>query len=114
MSASSVFASAHVDDLFTALRRLRTDEECRAFFSDLCSTGEVLGLADRFFIARCAKQGMPYRVISAKTGASSATIARVVHALKYGTGTLSDICADCATHSNLTKMSRLIRSPFGL
>lgn len=43
-------------------------------------------MTERWQIARLAWMGFPYRVITAKTGASSTTIARVVHWLTYGKG----------------------------
>jgi TrpR-related protein YerC/YecD len=85
------FASATVQDFFRAVTRLKSPEECREFFADLCTTSEVLSFADRLAIAGLAQRGLPYRTISSITGASSATIARIVHSLKYGTGTLARV-----------------------
>jgi len=72
------------DDLFGAVLRLRTVEECYRFFEDLCTIGEVKALAQRFAVARMLDQGLTYDEIAARTGASSATISRVRRFLTYG------------------------------
>jgi TrpR-related protein YerC/YecD len=75
---------ALADDLFQAVLRLRTPEECYRFFEDLCTIGEVKALAQRFAVARMLDQGQTYAEIAARTGASSATISRVRRFLTYG------------------------------
>lgn len=72
------------DDLFRAVLRLRTVEECYRFFEDLCTIGEVKALTQRFAVARMLDQGLTYEQIAARTGASSATISRVRRFLTYG------------------------------
>jgi TrpR-related protein YerC/YecD len=72
------------DQLFRAVLRLRTVEECYRFFEDLCTIGEVKALAQRFAVARMLDQGLTYEAIAARTGASSATISRVRRFLTYG------------------------------
>ena len=75
---------ALADNLFQAVLRLRTPEECYRFFEDLCTIGEVKALAQRFAVARMLDQGQTYVEIAARTGASSATISRVRRCLTYG------------------------------
>ena len=36
--------------LFTAVAALRTSEECRAFFRDLCTPAELQAMADRWAV----------------------------------------------------------------
>ena len=77
-------ADADLQDLFEAVLGLSTKADCEKFFSDLCTPGELLALADRWKVARLLDQGMPYREIYEKTGVSTATITRVARALFLG------------------------------
>jgi len=43
-------------------------------------------MAQRFEVARLVGEGLSYQEISRLTGASTATVTRVAHALKYGEG----------------------------
>ncbi len=70
--------------LFEAVLALRDQEECRAFFQDLCTVAELKALAQRMEVARLLDQGFIYNDILQRTGASSATISRVNRALQYG------------------------------
>ena len=73
-----------VDQLFEAILKLETVEECYRFFDDLCTVGEVQSLAQRLEVARMLKSGQTYSHIEAETGASTATISRVKRCLNYG------------------------------
>ncbi|MBR2987624.1 MAG: TrpR YerC/YecD [Clostridia bacterium] len=75
-----------VDSLVKALLSLQSEEECRAFLSDLCTIRELSDLSQRFEVAKLLKEGKNYQDISKQTGASTATISRVNRALVYGTG----------------------------
>ena len=70
--------------LFDAVLALRDREECRAFFQDLCTVAELKALAQRMEVAQLLDQGLIYNDILQRTGASSATISRVILALQYG------------------------------
>lgn len=70
--------------LFKAILALRDQEECRAFFQDLCTVAELKALAQRMEVAQLLDQGFIYNDILQRTGASSATISRVNRALQYG------------------------------
>ena len=73
-----------VDQLFEAMLKLETMEECYLFFDDLCTVGEVQSLAQRLEVARMLKGGLTYSHIEGETGASTATISRVKRCLNYG------------------------------
>ncbi len=73
-----------VDQLFEAILKLRTVEECYRFFDDLCTVGEVQSLAQRLEVARMLQRGLTYHHIEQETGASTATISRVKRCLNYG------------------------------
>ena len=73
-----------MDDLFRAILALETMEECRAFFDDLCTVGELQAFSQRLQVAKLLREGRVYSDIAAETGASSATISRVNRSLAYG------------------------------
>ena len=72
------------DVLFKAVLSLKTPEECRAFFQDLCTVAELRAMAQRLEVAQLLDGGLIYNDILQRTGASSATISRVNRALQYG------------------------------
>lgn len=72
------------DLLYEAILSLKTKEECRAFFQDLCTFTELKAMAQRIEVARLLKQGLIYNDILERTGTSSATISRINRALQYG------------------------------
>ena len=72
--------------LYQAILTLRTVEECRDFFKDLCTPAELQALADRWTVVGLLQQGRPYREISKQTGVSVTTIGRVARYLEAGNG----------------------------
>lgn len=75
-----------IDDLFTAITRLESLEECRKFLRDLLTETEIREFAERWKVARMLSQGVPYTTIEDETGLSSRTIARVHKWVKQGKG----------------------------
>ena len=65
--------------LFQAILTLRSVEESRDFFRDLCTPAELQALADRWMVVGLLQGGMPYREISKQTGVSVTTIGRVAN-----------------------------------
>lgn len=72
------------DEMYQAILSLKTVEECRRFFDDLCTLTELQAMEQRFQVAVLLHQGLIYNDILEKTGASSATISRVNRSLQYG------------------------------
>ena len=72
--------------LYQAILTLRSVEECRDFFKDLCTPAELQALADRWTVVGLLQQGRPYREISKQTGVSVTTIGRVARYLEAGNG----------------------------
>ncbi|HXW09348.1 MAG TPA: YerC/YecD family TrpR-related protein [Steroidobacteraceae bacterium] len=72
--------------LYQAILTLRSVEECRDFFKDLCTPAELQALADRWTVVGLLQQGRPYREISKQTGVSVTTIGRVARYLEAGHG----------------------------
>ena len=72
--------------LYRAILALETEEECYAFFQDLCTIAELRSMEQRYEVANLLSEGMGYSDILERTGASSATISRVNRSLLNGTG----------------------------
>ncbi len=72
--------------LFAAVITLRSVDECRNFFKDLCTPAELQALVDRWQVVECLEQGLPYRKIHDLTGVSVTTIGRVARFLADGFG----------------------------
>ncbi len=83
-------------ELYRAILRLKTLEECYDFFTDLCTAGELKAMEQRFEVAKLLNEGLIYNDILEKTGASSATISRVNRSLNYGTDAYRTIFARMA------------------
>ena len=74
------------DRLYKAILTLETEEDCSAFFQDLCTSPELRSMEQRYEVATLLSQGLIYNDILERTGASSATISRVNRSLIYGAG----------------------------
>lgn len=74
----------HSSLLYEAILSLKDLDECRKFFSDLCTVAELRAMEQRFEVAMLLSEGMIYNDILERTGASSATISRVNRSLQYG------------------------------
>lgn len=72
------------DTLYRAVLALKDMDECRRFFTDLCTVAELRAMAQRLEVAQLLSEGRIYNDILERTGASSATISRVNRALQYG------------------------------
>lgn len=75
-----------INELYKTILKLRSTNECKNFFRDLCTISEINAMAERLQAAKMVNEGMSYREISKKTGASTATITRVAHWLHHGEG----------------------------
>jgi TrpR-related protein YerC/YecD len=73
-----------VKELFEVIVHLEDPEECARFFRDLCTLTELKAMAERWQVVQLVSEDIPYREISERTGASTATITRIAHWLKYG------------------------------
>lgn len=73
-------------NLYAAITLLRTPEECRAFFRDLCTPAELQAMADRWAVVEWLRRGLSYREIHRLTGVSVTTIGRVARFLANGNG----------------------------
>jgi len=72
--------------LYQAILTLKSVEECRAFFRDLCTPAELEAMADRWAVVEWLERGTPYREIHKATGVSVTTIGRVARYVSDGNG----------------------------
>ena len=73
-------------ELYEAVLKLQSVDECQKFFRDLCTLAELKALSERFQVAKMIEQAIPYRKIAEQTGTSTATITRIAHWLHHGEG----------------------------
>lgn len=72
--------------LYRAILTLKTPDECRRFFEDLCTPAEEQAMADRWRAVEMLEEGLPYREIHDRIGVSVTTIGRVARYLEHGNG----------------------------
>ena len=75
-----------LDDLAEAFHSLRSADEVKRFLRDLCTLGELEALAHRWQIVRLVDAKRPYLEVADTVHASTATVTRVAHWLRHGTG----------------------------
>lgn len=73
----------NMEYLFKAMMTLKTEEECAAFFEDLCTPQELKAISQRLHVAKLLTEKRVYNDIVKETGASTATISRVNKTLNY-------------------------------
>lgn len=75
-----------LNELYETIVRLKSIDDCKLLFDDLCTHKEVENMAQRICAARLLKKGETYNQVMQKTGIASATLARVSSCVKYGKG----------------------------
>lgn len=86
---------------YKAVLTLQSEEECAAFFDDVCTIQELEALSQRFEVACLLSNGKSYIDINKNTGASTATICRVSKCLNYGDGGYSTAIARLKGEENV-------------
>ena len=76
-------------DMYKAILKLETVEECEEFFTDLCSPTELASMNQRYNVAEMLLEQTIYLDILNKTKASTATISRVKRMLNESSGCLA-------------------------
>lgn len=76
----------YCENLYKAILKLKTVDDCRKFFEDICTIKEVLDISQRLEVANLLSNGKNYQEVSKATGASTATISRVSRCINYGSG----------------------------
>ena len=75
-----------IEQLYALIAQLRTPEECRAFFDDLCTCKELEKMAERVYAAKLLMAGNTYNQVMSRADISSATLSRVSRCVQYGSG----------------------------
>lgn len=78
--------SEKIAHLYEMILKLENQEDCAAFFEDLCTNKEVEQMAERVYAARLLMEGKTYNQIIAQSDISSATLSRVSRCVQYGKG----------------------------
>ena len=86
MVSDKAVSAQMVDELYELILCLKTKEDCKALFSDLCTFKEVEQMAQRLRAAKLLVSGATYNQVIEQTEISSATLSRVSQCVKYGTG----------------------------
>ena len=74
------------DDLYDLIASLKSREDCRELFSDMCTNKEIEQMAQRIYAARLLIEGKTYNQVIEETDISSATLSRVSRCVQYGEG----------------------------
>lgn len=82
----NIFGDKNMDNLYKSIATLKTKDDCKKFFEDLCTVSELKAMAQRLEVAKMLNDKVVYHEISQKTGASTATISRVNKCIYYGNG----------------------------
>lgn len=77
--------------LVTAMRSRKTDVDMENFLRDIATLSELQALSERLEVARLLAQGLSYRQVAAKTGASTTTVTRVASFIENGEGGYRDV-----------------------
>lgn len=80
-----------LNELYTELLKLETEEECEGFLSDLCTIKELQSMGQRLKAAKMLLEGKTYNEVIEATDISSATLARVSKCIRYGDGGYQNI-----------------------
>jgi len=75
--ADDQIGASETDRLYAAMCLIETPDEAQAFLLDLCSSREIVDLAQRLQVATMLGAGRSYVDVSKATGASSTTVSRV-------------------------------------
>lgn len=76
----------HIESLYETILKLKTVEDCKLFFEDVCTYKEVEQMAQRIATAKLLLEGKTYEEVIKETDISSATLSRVSKCVKYGNG----------------------------
>ena len=76
----------HIESLYETILKIKTVEDCKLFFEDVCTYKEVEQMAQRIAAAKLLLEGKTYEEVIKETDISSATLSRVSKCVKYGNG----------------------------
>lgn len=84
MSYNYKIMGKETDELYRAILKLESIEECYKFFEDLCTVNEIEAFGQRLNVAKLIDQKVTYQNIEKQTGVSAATISKISKSYAYG------------------------------
>ena len=75
-----------IDFLYETLSEVKSKQQFKDLFDDLCTYKEIEAMAQRIQSAKLLIEGETYEKIIEATGISSATLSRINKCVKYGKG----------------------------
>ena len=75
-----------INELYELIASLKTAEDCRDLFGDLCTFKEIEQMAQRIKAAKLLVEGKTYQQITDVCDISPATLSRVSLCVQYGNG----------------------------
>ena len=86
MTTGDEWRNERTRSMFEAVLALDSVDEAAAFFRDLCTLAELEAMSQRWQIVLLLDEGLSYREIAERTGASTATVTRISQWLHHGAG----------------------------
>lgn len=75
-----------INELYSLIADIKTADECRLLFEDLCTSKEIEQMAQRIGAAKLLIDGKTYQQVTESVDISSATLSRVSRCVKYSEG----------------------------
>lgn len=75
-----------INELYGLIASLKSADDCRDLFQDMCTNKEIEQMAQRIKAARLLLDGKTYNQVIEETDISSATLSRVSRCVQYGNG----------------------------
>lgn len=75
-----------IEELYRLILQMKSLEDCRNLFTDLCTIKEIEKMAERVYAAKLLLEGKTYNQVIAQADISSATLSRVSRCVQYGQG----------------------------
>jgi len=75
-----------LSELYSTLASLKTADDVKTLFEDLCTYKEIEQMAQRITAARLLLEGNTYARVIERTDISSATLSRVSRCIQHGSG----------------------------
>ena len=75
-----------INELFELISEMKSADDCRLLFGDLCTMKEIEQMAQRISAAKLLIEGKTYQQVTENVEISSATLSRVSRCVRYGEG----------------------------
>lgn len=75
-----------INEMYELIVSLKSVDDCRDLFGDMCTNKEIEQMAQRIKAARLLMSGKTYNQVIEETDISSATLSRVSRCVQYGNG----------------------------